>query len=915
MTAAPTFSQIKAQVTAIRQKVANARVIGIRAAGRWTGERLKQDGQETFRIEQCDSPLHMRMVLQEDDGAAIIVLITGLEEGELGEDILVRLARRQLFPLDSWQIVKLLFQARTIDPRVTRYGWMAEYLLEAIPADGFPPAPGGFLDAETVWPILLDRHIGFVPARPDLLTLLQWSLNAESVARFQATPAFFSQAATEWLTQQAGPAAEAVLQCIAANTRPDALAIGLAAGVVFHGAAAGQLERAAGKLEERYLGGQTLEAGLIDRWHAAAAEIVRLQLTDDQLTYRQLSRADDILREVQADTYAYLSRTSPLGFDQRLARFGTQLSAAVLSSTSTTLASLTAARQEILDHDQSQRERRRLDRVDMALRLLQWLTRVETVATCSFQSLADAAAYHLAEGGYVDWARLALRIGDPVRELSEAYARLFTKVTALREQQAQHFAELLRDWTVAGAVDDGMLPVERILDEIVAPLAAQAPVLVIIVDGMSAAVCRELIADITRQDWIALCEQGREANRPGLATIPSVTEVSRTSLLCGQLRQGNATVEKNGFAEHPGLRVHCRSGAVPVLFHKASLQEADDGSLAAEVRGAIAAAHRRVVGVVVNAIDDSLLKGEQIDTRWSREEIKVLPTLLHEAKAARRMVVVLADHGHVLDHQAQGRPGEGGERWRIDDGRPAADELQLTGSRVVIPDNHRLIAPWTEKVRYGVKKNGYYGGVSPQEMVIPITVLCAGETIPAGWREAPIPTPAWWDEPFLVQQPAAEVPLRLTPSKPMGLGPLFNAVQEGPSGPAPTQSRQATPVGQSVASTVTPEEAVPAWIQAFLASPILAEQKHLAGRTVPADEIIMKLLTALDRRGGKLTSTALARAIDYPPLRLRGLLAVLQRVLNIDGYAVLTRDEASDTVELHHDLLCRQFDLLSWIRA
>jgi hypothetical protein len=364
------------------------------------------------------------------------------------------------------------------------------------------------------------------------------------------------------------------------------------------------------------------------------------------------------------------------------------------------------------------------------------------------------------------------------------------------------------------------------------------------------------------------------------------------------LRQGNATVEKNGFAAHPGLRAHCRSGAVPVLFHKASLQEADDASLAAEVRGEIAASHRRVVGVVVNAVDDSLLKGEQIDTRWSRDEIKVLPTLLHEAKSARRMVVLLADHGHVLDHQAQGRPGEGGERWRIDDGRPAADELQLTGSRVVIPDNHRLIAPWTEKVRYGVKKNGYHGGVSPQEMVIPITVLCASETLPAGWVEAPITTPAWWDEPFLEQQPPEEVPLRLKPSKPRGLGPLFDYVQE------------TTAAVQPVAGAATPEESVPEWIQAFLASPILAEQKHLAGRTVPADEIIIKLLTALDRRGGKLTSTALARAIDYPLLRLRGLLAVMQRVLNIDGYAVLTRDEASDTVELHRDLLCRQFDLV-----
>jgi hypothetical protein len=104
---------------------------------------------------------------------------------------------------------------------------------------------------------------------------------------------------------------------------------------------------------------------------------------------------------------------------------------------------------------------------------------------------------------------------------------------------------------------------------------------------------------------------------------------------------------------------------------------------------------------------------------------------------------------------------------------------------------------------------------------------------------------------------------------------------------------------------------VPAWITALLASPILAEQKRLAGRTVPADDLIIKLLTALDRRGGKLTATALARAIEYPSLRLPGLLAVMQRVLNIDGYAVLTRDEASDTIELHRDLLCRQFDLVS----
>src|SRR5262249_1461973 len=154
------------------------------------------------------------------------------------------------------------------------------------------------------------------------------------------------------------------------------------------------------------------------------------------------------------------------------------------------------------------------------------------------------------------------------------------------------------------------------LGQIVTPLSAQTPVLVIVIDGMSVAVFRELMADILGHDWVLLAEEGRGL-RPGMATIPSVTEGSRTSLLCGRLLQGNAATEATGFAEHPGLLSTCRSGFPPVLFHKASLQETGDASLAVDVRKEIGSAHRKIVGVVVNAVDDHLLKGEQIDTRWT----------------------------------------------------------------------------------------------------------------------------------------------------------------------------------------------------------------------------------------------------------------------------------------------------------
>jgi hypothetical protein len=96
----------------------------------------------------------------------------------------------------------------------------------------------------------------------------------------------------------------------------------------------------------------------------------------------------------------------------------------------------------------------------------------------------------------------------------------------------------------------------------------------------------------------------------------------------------------------------------------------------------------------------------------------------------------------------------------------------------------------------------------------------------------------------------------------------------------------------------------------LLLSHVYEEQKRLAGRSVPADPVITRLLQAIDERGGKITSAALARAIQMPPLRLRGLLAIAQRVFNVDGYEVLSRDDVSDTIKLDLALLLKQFDLV-----
>lgn len=891
----PSFSQIKAQVAAVRQKVPLAKVIGIHSPGRWTGEPRRQDGDQDYVIHQCDSPLSFRMALRQPAADNTTkVLITNLEDNDLGEDVVLRLAKRRLFQIDPWQIVRSLFDAHAVDPRLTRHAWIAEAILELIPSEGYPPARGGFLDAENVWPLLLRQSIDLPADTPDLTTLLKWSLDAEATSRFRQCRDEFRKGAVQWLAERAGPVAETIMHCVERLDRPDAVPLGLATGVIHHPSAIGRLEKATGKLEERFFAGHSAEPAHMQRWSTAATEVARALRVTESKTYRQtIQRADEILREVQADGFAHLSDTSPLGFDQRLACVGDRLLDVMQRGSWDLVDELVDAHQAVRRHDLATREVRRLERVDMALRLVRWQACRQKAPPSDPKSFAEAADDYLREGGFVDWARLSLRSGDPVRELSEAYAQLFDRVTEVRQQQSQMFGKLLADWTAAGSHGGDLIPVERVLEDVIAPLAEKNLVLMIVIDGMSVAVCRELLSDVTQHDWIAISEPGRNFNRPGVSTIPSVTEFARTSLLCGALRQGGQENEKVGFAEHPTLVDCSRSGSPPVLFHKAGLAETEDTVLAAEVRKEIASTHRKVVGVVVNAVDDNLLKGEQIDIRWTRDEIKVLPALLHEARIARRLVVLVSDHGHMLDCQAEARSPHNeqssGERWRSAEEAPAEDELLVEGSRVLTP-GHRLVAPWSERVRYGVKKNGYHGGLTPQEMVVPIAVLSSTDDLPKDWSEQPIDTPVWWDEPS-PEPPAKPQPApKLKPFKPEAKGTLFDIEEDK------------TPAVEGVK--------VPQWVSRLLSCPVFEDQKRLGGRGVPADEVLTKLLSALDQRGGKMTAVALARALEFPPVRLPGLLANTERILNVDGFDVLRRDDASDTIELNRDLLLKQFDLV-----
>jgi hypothetical protein len=83
----------------------------------------------------------------------------------------------------------------------------------------------------------------------------------------------------------------------------------------------------------------------------------------------------------------------------------------------------------------------------------------------------------------------------------------------------------------------------------------------------------------------------------------------------------------------------------------------------------------------------------------------------------------------------------------------------------------------------------------------------------------------------------------------------------------------------------------------------------MASRVALPEERIRVILGALDERGGKLTGPALAKRLGVPPMRLGGMISALRRLLNVEGCAVLSVDEQSDTVELNRKQLFTQFGL------
>lgn len=860
-----TLSQLASHAAKVLEQGGSRQALAYAWPHPWSGGESITVAGRALPLRYCQSSLEVREALTATDETPAILLV-GIPETALGQDVLARIARHRLLHVDRWQLVQDAYDVRQVDPRLFPLQWLPAALLEAVAHRGSASTP--VLTFDHAMATCVAYAFGLRAEQPGLEDLFDTTrVNHD---RWLAIPQEQREHFRRHLLDRFGALAEAFIAAMESGNGHAIAAIGLACDVLYAQDAdqLPELRDARVRLESR-LGGHRLGSAEGRRWSRLAVDRMPRLAEAERVALERT--AAELLAAVGAAQYLHLSSVLPAGLDARLDRLGEAIERFLGSPQR--MVEVEEAASGVLAHRLPPRNHPGPEAARMAARLCRSL-----VASNVIGSDAASVADYLGDGAWQDWARRTLRGVRPER-FARAVTKLLDRIALARRPGDEAFAKRLLESLRLGTVPSDLIPIESALDRVVVPLASETPSLLVVLDGMSADVSHSLARSLMARGWSPWSRR----DEPGalVATVPSVTECSRSSLLSGRLARGVARQEAQAFVSHEGLRRVSRDGHPPQLFHKAGVEQSHQVS--EDVSTAIADTSNQVVAVVINAIDDALAKSDQVRIDWDMETIPLLAEVLELGARAGRAVILTSDHGHVLERDSTLLPASGGgERHRAADPPVRDGELLADGARVRALVEAAIVVPWREDLRYAVKKNGYHGGVSRQEMIVPLSIWTPpGLELPESSYSPAVPTmPRWWEAGEHVAPPTVVRSTQITRPK---------AVE--PSGDLFSQPRQ-----QGL-------------IDALLASPVFAHQQGRVGRVALDPERMVALVTALEQGGGRARIEQLAQAIEMPVVRMRGLVSILQRTLNVDGFPVVTLEQGSGTVLLDMPLLRTQFQL------
>ena len=912
-------TMVLAIVDEARLKDYDSGIIGVRGApDRALAADVHHRGQ-LVQIRPAESALAVREILHDRQEDAWLVVVTDRDDDDLGAGILAHLLWHRLRSPDPWEAIRHRFAASGIDPALTQVKdsrELATGLLAAAPPGGWPAAPAGILTRGHALASVAAAHLDLERDGIDALTVLRWTMRPGSVAAVATLRAMAGDRLTDetlgWLAAQAGSAAECVDALLRQGEISDVVPVGVVSSLLVSPSLGDadlnhQAQLALVRLEPRWGGVRPSPRAihaLGTATSALLADLVHDRRWSDSVD-RALRSADEIVLQIQADGLAGYSDLLPRGLRRRVHRLAESLQRVPSATpTSPVWAELEAAWERVHGHALSATSARELAPFLAAVRLTRWLATEPRTST----NLVDAVRMHMTDGAWVDAAVNDALAGADDPGLATGLAAVAGAVQARRRDDervfARHLALATPTLASVGQIppSDGQSPVwtiENLLPDVVLPLAKKAPVLMLVMDGMSAATATEIVDDaIERHGWFeaALPGAASDARACAVAALPTLTSVSRASLLAGRLTTGEQGAERRDYA---GL-THSVGKISASLFHKKDVDTLTPGwAISDDVGRAISDPDVALVTVVLNTIDDALDRSDPAGTTWTADAVKHLEPLLSRARTAGRTVIMTADHGHIVERRAgtqRSYPGADSGRSRPAGGAVEAGEVEVSGPRVLTPD-HRAVLAVDDTLRYGPLKAGYHGGASAAETVVPVIALIADpDHNPHALRLLPPQAPVWWLTGAASAPPiVAASPLR----GPESLSVLAAAPAKGPTLFDDLAAAE-DPGDDSVAETLG---------RLVVASPVYAAQRAVTGRLIVTDDQVVKLVDTLVAGSGRITEVLAATAVGLNAIRLRGALAQMQQLLNVDGYAVLGTDASSRAVTLDLTLLKEQFEI------
>lgn len=864
-----------------------ATVLGVRCdrGFQWASARSVSLGGRQIHVRVCPSVLAVLDALvgvKDDPGdPGVLVVLTPVEESELGPDVLARLYRHQLLEASRQTLLHDLAGGRSLDPAIVNTGWLSDALVDHFAAAVADPRDRAVpLTRQDGVDVLLVARLGLDPATLDLTTVLTQVVTALGSRRWDTVDPALRDNLVGEVRDRWGHLVATVLQMAA--HRPDLLELLLLLDVIGYPSADMTAAGARGIVVNELLGPGQLDEGDQRALADCAVDLVRRRRTETTVV-AAVDAAEARARAMGLGAVLGASSVLPSGLDRRFDAAAADLSEATLRRIG-----------EHLGADQAHQQAR-IERLRCVLRLRRWLAHAGEPVT----AVGPALQHYLDDDGWADRAVEEVGLGDlqpsVQRLLDEVRRAAVERRDATDQQAAERLAATASD--ALGSV----VPVERALADVVAPLAMpdDARVLLVILDGMSVATAVGLAAEITGpgEQWREIVRgDGRGRRIPVLATLPSETTYSRTSLLTGALRRGTSSDERAAFA---GLAAW--AGRSAELFHRADLGGVGGADLGTDLGAALDREGRdtAVVGVVLNTVDDSLAKGVQgARVHLGVDDIGWLRALLQRAALAERIVVFVSDHGHVLDRGEltglRSVPGAAA-RWRpTGTSSVVGAEVRVSGPRV-LTDDHSGVFAATPALRYGKRCHGYHGGVALAEITVPLLAFVTSRAhVPRGWSLAGRVAPDWWEAPASVAPgPAVEVvpPTgSATERRPATVASAEPDLFEGAGHRAPA----VRPNGGRGAAIV--RSAAYASMAASVPAPLRLESSGVG-----------RLLDAALAAGGTIGFPEALDAVGLAARNERGVFVGLRRLLNVDGYEVVTVSDLERTVTINRQLLDDQF--------